>query len=119
MASKTSLVKSFIAISVAICNVSQSKLHQMSRPIRRTLVLDFDGVVCASSKESSTSAILAVKEFWPHLNDGLINESSLGVEIMSLRPIIETGFENMLVCRLLIENYQRQGRYNTNEIFAS
>ena len=33
----------------------------------RILALDFDGVICASSTESSVSSILAAKKKWPTL----------------------------------------------------
>jgi hypothetical protein len=73
---------------------------------RRILALDFDGVVCASSEESSYSAIIAAKQAWQskfsNFND---NEcKTLQQSIQYLRPIIETGYENMLIARYLYEN---------------
>ena len=86
---------------------------------RRILALDFDGVICASSKESSESAVLGVKRFWCNIINDSFDTAQLNVEIMSLRPIIETGYENMLVCRLLMENYQKFGAFATESVSKS
>ncbi|XP_057435666.1 uncharacterized protein LOC130728269 isoform X2 [Lotus japonicus] len=52
--------------------------------------LDFDGVICDSCGESSLSALKAAKVRWPGLFDGV-------------RPVVETGYENLLLVRLLLE----------------
>lgn len=78
------------------------------------LALDFDGVICASSEESSHSAIIAAKNFWPlsfqNIDMNIVETfQNLQHEIMYLRPIIETGYENMLIARYLNEN-EAQGK---------
>lgn len=100
------------------------------------LALDFDGVVCASSVESSFSSIVAAEKFWPSdckimVTPGLVDEidssstmssySSLETEaedsnfcrirsaINQLRPIVETGFENMLLVRVVFEELRSTG----------
>eukprot|EP00607_Mallomonas_marina_P006943 CAMPEP_0182429264 /NCGR_PEP_ID=MMETSP1167-20130531/25639_1 /TAXON_ID=2988 /ORGANISM="Mallomonas Sp, Strain CCMP3275" /LENGTH=297 /DNA_ID=CAMNT_0024612679 /DNA_START=139 /DNA_END=1029 /DNA_ORIENTATION=- len=98
-----------------------------SLPPKRILALDFDGVVCASSGESSVSAIMAAKKFWPSLEIDDSIYDNLRNAIMELRPIIETGYENMLVCRLLVERSQelakeereREREMDTSSILSS
>ncbi|XP_010918743.1 uncharacterized protein [Elaeis guineensis] len=67
--------------------------------------LDFDGVLCDSCGESSLSAVKAAKIRWPSLFDGV--DSSLEEWIVdqmhTLRPVVETGYENLLLVRLLLE----------------
>ena len=87
---------------------SPSSLTQSDRP--QELCLDFDGVLCASADESSYSSILAAKAFWPkELSDIEIatgKSSRQGKDflklrnyISELRPVIETGYENMVLVR--------------------
>lgn len=94
---------------------------------RNILALDFDGVVCASSVESSFSSIVAAESFWPetckiikakdpkstYSTIDLEDKSSLFCKIRlavnELRPIVETGFENMLLVRAIFEEYQQTG----------
>lgn len=67
------------------------------------LALDFDGVVCASSGESSYSAIIAAQRFWSDTFPPTIPEKKrlqiIQNMISKVRPIIETGYENMLLAR--------------------
>ncbi|KAL8499968.1 hypothetical protein ACS0TY_019825 [Phlomoides rotata] len=68
--------------------------------------LDFDGVLCDSCGESSISAVKAAKVRWPTLFNGV--ESSLEDWIVDqmhvVRPVVETGYENLLLVRLLLES---------------
>lgn len=59
---------------------------------------DFDGVICASAKESSHTAILTAKNIWPQL---LLDskESYIISALQQLRPVIETGYETVLLTR--------------------
>ncbi|PIN18592.1 hypothetical protein CDL12_08746 [Handroanthus impetiginosus] len=67
--------------------------------------LDFDGVLCDSCGESSRSAVKAAKVRWQNLFNGV--ESSLEDWIVDqmhiVRPVVETGYENLLLVRLLLE----------------
>nr|GEV41340.1 hypothetical protein [Tanacetum cinerariifolium] len=67
--------------------------------------LDFDGVLCDSCGESSISAVKAAKVRWPELF--LTVDSSLEDWIVDqmhiVRPVVETGYENLLLVRLLLE----------------
>ncbi|CAM8974466.1 hypothetical protein QQ045_030429 [Rhodiola kirilowii] len=67
--------------------------------------LDFDGVICDSCGESSHSAVKAAKVRWPDLFEDV--DSSLEDWIVDqmhvVRPVVETGYENLLLVRLLME----------------
>ncbi|KAH9731900.1 uv radiation resistance-associated protein [Citrus sinensis] len=67
--------------------------------------LDFDGVLCDSCGESSLSAVKAAKVRWPGLFDGVdsVIEDWIVDQMHILRPVVETGYENLLLVRLLLE----------------
>ncbi|KAJ1694838.1 hypothetical protein LUZ63_011536 [Rhynchospora breviuscula] len=67
--------------------------------------LDFDGVFCDSCGESSLSALKAAKIRWPFIF-GEVNsamEEWIIDQMHILRPVVETGYENLLLVRLLVE----------------
>eukprot|EP00244_Chara_vulgaris_P000268 TRINITY_DN1043_c1_g2_i1.p1 TRINITY_DN1043_c1_g2~~TRINITY_DN1043_c1_g2_i1.p1 ORF type:complete len:299 (-),score=34.41 TRINITY_DN1043_c1_g2_i1:359-1255(-) len=67
--------------------------------------LDFDGVLCDSCGESSQAAVKAAKVRWP----SVLADVSPSVEqwildrMRDVRPVVETGYENVLLVRLLLE----------------
>ncbi|KAK9207350.1 hypothetical protein WN943_017635 [Citrus x changshan-huyou] len=67
--------------------------------------LDFDGVLCDSCGESSLSAVKAAKVRWPGLFDGVdsVIEDWIVDQMHILRPVVETGYENLLLVRVLLE----------------
>lgn len=67
--------------------------------------LDFDGVLCDSCGESSVSAVKAAKIRWPALFEGVNSELDEWIinQMRVLRPVVETGYENLLLIRLLLE----------------
>ncbi|XP_028769272.1 uncharacterized protein LOC114747544 [Neltuma alba] len=67
--------------------------------------LDFDGVLCDSCGESSISAVKAAKVRWPGLFDGVdsATEDWIIDQMYAVRPVVETGYENVLLVRLLLE----------------
>ncbi|KAL5572878.1 hypothetical protein UlMin_022475 [Ulmus minor] len=67
--------------------------------------LDFDGVICDSCGESSLSAVKAAKLRWPGLFNGvdLALENWIVDQMYTVRPVVETGYENLLLVRLLLE----------------
>ncbi|KAI6706498.1 hypothetical protein NL676_009460 [Syzygium grande] len=67
--------------------------------------LDFDGVLCDSCGESSLSAVKAAKARWPGLFDGVdpATEDWIVDQMRTVRPVVETGYENVLLVRLLLE----------------
>ena len=75
------------------------------------LALDFDGVVCDSSPESSVSAIKAIKDVW-NLETTAKEFETVKNIVMSLRPIIETGYENILIARLALDEIRKCDRFD-------
>ncbi|GAB4861725.1 hypothetical protein Ancab_036979 [Ancistrocladus abbreviatus] len=67
--------------------------------------LDFDGVLCDSCGESSLSAVKAAKVRWPSLFTGVDSalEDLIVDQMHIVRPVVETGYENVLLVRLLLE----------------
>lgn len=121
----------------SIKTMVSGKSKDSPRP-KNVLALDFDGVVCASSVESSFSSIIAAEKFWPGIceittvvNTGEVDDidssstissySSLSTEgknslfcrvraaVNELRPVVETGFENMLLVRTILEEVKNTG----------
>ncbi|KAM0825081.1 hypothetical protein ACQ4PT_069795 [Festuca glaucescens] len=77
--------------------------------------LDFDGVLCDSCGESSLSAVKAAKVRWPWVFE-LVDATMEGwiVEQMyTLRPVVETGYENLLLVRLLVEILVPSARHSS------
>ncbi|KAJ8749009.1 hypothetical protein K2173_013452 [Erythroxylum novogranatense] len=68
--------------------------------------LDFDGVLCDSCGESSLSAVKAAKLRWPALFDGVDTSTEEWIvdQMHIVRPVVETGYENVLLVRLLLES---------------
>ena len=75
------------------------------------LALDFDGVVCDSSPESSVSAIKTMQDLWKLEPDDEEFNTVKDI-LMSLRPIIETGYENVLLARLALEEIRKSGGFD-------
>lgn len=67
--------------------------------------LDFDGVLCDSCGESSQSALKAAKIRWPQIFGEVDSKMEDWIldEMHTLRPVVETGYENLLLVRLLVE----------------
>ncbi|CAL5381963.1 unnamed protein product [Camellia sinensis] len=67
--------------------------------------LDFDGILCDSCGESSLSAVKAAKVRWPSLFEGVDSsmEDWIVHQMHTVRPVVETGYENLLLVRLLLE----------------
>lgn len=68
--------------------------------------LDFDGVLCDSVGESSVSALRALTRVWPDLPNAPSLSSPpdwLVAAMRAVRPVVETGYENILLARTLLE----------------
>ncbi|WZN59148.1 hypothetical protein HKI87_01g06730 [Chloropicon roscoffensis] len=86
---------------VALCRASGSADQASS-----CLCLDFDGVVCNSAGESSVSAWLASERYWPEAyesEEAQARRQDVIDQTSAVRPIVETGYENMLLSRALLE----------------
>ncbi|KAF7826067.1 uncharacterized protein G2W53_017231 [Senna tora] len=67
--------------------------------------LDFDGVLCDSCGETAISALKAAKVRWPALFDAVdsATEDWILEQMIAVRPVVETGWETLLLVRLLLE----------------
>ncbi len=69
-------------------------------PSMTLLALDFDGVLCASARETGITGWKAAGSLWEDMADGLPPERLLDA-YCRVRPVIETGYEAILMMRLL------------------
>ena len=68
--------------------------------------LDFDGVVCDSCGESALSAWQAATELWPDVfttSEALAKKDQTVEDMRTVRPVVETGYENIVQVRCLLE----------------
>ncbi|KAG1667581.1 hypothetical protein FOA52_014662 [Chlamydomonas sp. UWO 241] len=73
---------------------------------KRLIALDFDGVVCDSVGESSLSAFKAASRKWPEIfvtPEADAAKDSLVEQMRAVRPVVETGYENVVQIRALYE----------------
>lgn len=61
--------------------------------------LDFDGVICDSALETGTAGWKAALHLWPEMSTH--QPSALLEQFRQARPILETGYEAILIVRLL------------------
>ncbi|KIZ05430.1 hypothetical protein MNEG_2528 [Monoraphidium neglectum] len=72
----------------------------------RVIALDFDGVVCDSVGESSLSAFKAAAIYWPDIfatPEAEAQKPRLVEQMRAVRPVVETGYENVVQIRCLYE----------------
>lgn len=68
--------------------------------------LDFDGVLCDSVGESAESGVRAAAALWPAEPVGRLSpaaRAALLADMRAVRPVVETGYENLVQARLLAE----------------
>tara|TARA_R110002111_G_scaffold226198_2_gene287964 strand:+ start:397 stop:1146 length:750 start_codon:yes stop_codon:yes gene_type:complete len=63
--------------------------------------LDFDGVLCDSAVETSLTGWKAAHYFWPKMPADI--PDTLITQFKDVRPVLETGYEAILILRLLFE----------------
>ena len=82
-----------------------SPMRAASDASRDFWALDFDGVCCDTEPESSLSGWRAAAQRWPQLfyNPRPDDKERVLKSMARLRPIIETGYENMVLVRLMYE----------------
>jgi hypothetical protein len=88
-------------------------VHAMAAPTpspststKPVFALDFDGVACDSVGESATSAWIASERLWPALfaqPDVQAKKGDVLAAMRAVRPVIETGYENLVQVRCLVE----------------
>lgn len=67
------------------------------------LALDFDGVICDSVRETAGSGWRALKQIWDDVPDS--PPAGYEEKFRQLRPVLETGYESLIMARLIQENY--------------
>ncbi len=65
--------------------------------------LDFDGVLCHSARELAHTGWHAAAEFWPGRFTGLPPDSFIR-RFVALRPVIETGYQSILLAALIADD---------------
>ncbi|MDO8826751.1 MAG: HAD family hydrolase [Methylophaga sp.] len=63
--------------------------------------LDFDGVICDSAIETGLSGWQVASHIWPDMPTQMPEHIISNFRLV--RPVMETGFEAILICRLLFE----------------
>lgn len=105
---KTSLESSSSSKSSSSVKKKKQTMDVSAASSTSTLfALDFDGVVCDSVGESSLSAWKHGVELWPELFEcERANEKKDEVldKLRAVRPVVETGYENTILARALLEN---------------
>ncbi|KXZ52324.1 hypothetical protein GPECTOR_10g956 [Gonium pectorale] len=77
--------------------------------VKKLIALDFDGVVCDSCGESSLSAFKAAAIQWPEIfrtAEAEARKEELVEKMRAVRPVVETGYENIVQIRCLYEGVQ-------------
>ena len=74
----------------------------MTRPL---VALDFDGVLCDSAGETALSAWRAGTTYWPEWRT-LAPDAVLIEGFLRLRPYLETGYQAIVMMRLLADGVQ-------------
>jgi phosphoglycolate phosphatase-like HAD superfamily hydrolase len=73
--------------------------------------LDFDGVICDSALETSITAWKAAREYlWPKMPEQIPDK--LIEQFKFVRPALETGYEAILIVRLLFEGHEPEALLN-------
>ena len=67
------------------------------------LVLDFDGVLCDSARETAVSAWRAAAAFWPDEIRGDEPPDDVIQRFVAVRPWLETGYQAIPMIRLVVE----------------
>eukprot|EP00667_Euglena_gracilis_P010148 EG_transcript_10320 len=94
-----------------LCSVTGDAFN----PKEHLWALDFDGILCDTEPESSLSGWKAAARYWPEVFAGATPADRAAVlqQMARLRPVVETGFENMMLVRLMYEEL-RQTRGSPN-----
>jgi len=66
--------------------------------------LDFDGVLCDSAAETAASAWKCAWELWPELLKMQKIPEEMIDKFLRVRPYLETGWQSVLMLRMLLEN---------------
>ena len=67
----------------------------------KLFAFDFDGVICDSALETGLSGWKVAASLWPDMPDNM--PDAILQHFRQVRPVMETGYEAILICRLLFE----------------
>lgn len=67
----------------------------------KLFALDFDGVICDSALETGLSGWQVATRIWDDMPKAMPDQ--IMTDFRQIRPIMETGYEAILICRLLFE----------------
>lgn len=67
----------------------------------KLFALDFDGVICDSALETGLSGWQVATRIWDDMPKAMPDK--IMTDFRQIRPIMETGYEAILICRLLFE----------------
>ena len=85
-----------------------SRCRRAAATATDVFALDFDGVICDSEVEVSTSGLHSCAQHWPHLFRGLDDDEAERRRVWSglraARPRLVKGYEVMIMARLILEN---------------
>lgn len=70
-------------------------------PDNKLYALDFDGVICDSAIETGISGWHAARQLWPEMPAQM--PGWVLSDFRRIRPVLETGYEAMLICRGLFK----------------
>eukprot|EP00667_Euglena_gracilis_P017831 EG_transcript_18843 len=77
---------------------------------RHLFALDFDGVVCDSADELYRTAFDAAKGLWPQVFEDASKWAEMPEWLLrctrQVRPVLETGFEGVLMVRLFVDAFR-------------
>ena len=85
---------------------------QETMPQPQLYALDFDGVICDSCHELYQTAFSAAKQVWPGLTGPTpwpVMPEWLEQSTRRIRPVLETGWEGILMIHLLVEAFSSGG----------
>lgn len=68
--------------------------------------LDFDGVICDSAIETGMSGWQVATHYWDDMPKEMPEQ--VIVDFRQVRPVMETGYEAIIICRLLFEGTHPQ-----------
>jgi hypothetical protein len=108
-----------VFLSFPVAQRSFSSSNSISR-IMNLVGLDFDGVICASAEESSTSALLAAEKLWPDVFAPVLDDARKFNRVrdilLKVRPVIEVGYDCLLLTRFIYENSIERNSFNDETI---
>ncbi|MBP5638746.1 MAG: ribonuclease III [Victivallales bacterium] len=82
---------------------TSSSKQPKSRPTKRILALDFDGVICDSAAETAASAWHVAHTLWPTQFVLPDIPSDMTEKFRAARPYLETGFQAIIMLKILMD----------------